>query len=67
MIFSFFQAHVSQDEITLVRVAYAENVATLAEIALRFLEMIQLDPNHSQNNGEADLTQDSYVQYQVLS
>lgn len=58
------QAHVAQDEITLVKVAYAEHVATLAEIALRFLEMIQLDPSHPQN-GETDGTQESYVQYQV--
>ncbi|PIK58339.1 putative phosphoinositide 3-kinase regulatory subunit 4 [Apostichopus japonicus] len=57
-------AHVAQDEITLVKVAYAEHVATLAEIALRFLEMIQLDPSHPQN-GETDGTQESYVQYQA--
>ncbi|KAJ8021698.1 Phosphoinositide 3-kinase regulatory subunit 4 [Holothuria leucospilota] len=57
-------AHVAQDEITLVKVAYAENVATLAEIALRFLEKIQLDACH-QPNGEADMTQESYVQYQA--
>ena len=42
-----------QDEIVMVRVAYAENIAVLAETALRFLEMVQLDHNASQG-GEAN-------------
>ncbi|XP_048405605.1 phosphoinositide 3-kinase regulatory subunit 4 isoform X2 [Stegostoma tigrinum] len=36
-------AHLAQDEATLVRLAYAENIALLAETALRFLEIVQLN------------------------
>ncbi|XP_061050672.1 phosphoinositide 3-kinase regulatory subunit 4 isoform X4 [Eubalaena glacialis] len=45
-------AHLAQDDATIVRLAYAENIALLAETALRFLELVQLknlsmenDPN----------------------
>uniref|UniRef100_A0A8C5ALG2 non-specific serine/threonine protein kinase n=1 Tax=Gadus morhua TaxID=8049 RepID=A0A8C5ALG2_GADMO len=34
-------AHLAQDEATVVRLAYAENIAHLAETALRFLELVQ--------------------------
>ncbi|XP_061885756.1 phosphoinositide 3-kinase regulatory subunit 4 [Entelurus aequoreus] len=34
-------AHLAQDDATIVRLAYAENVAHLAESALRFLELVQ--------------------------
>ncbi|KAI5606557.1 phosphoinositide 3-kinase regulatory subunit 4 isoform X1, partial [Silurus asotus] len=34
-------AHLAQDEATIVRLAYAENIAHLAETALRFLELVQ--------------------------
>ena len=54
-----------QDEIVMVRVAYAENIAVLAETALRFLEMVQLDHNASQG-GEANGAQNP-AQYQVRS
>ena len=37
---------------SLVRVAYAENIALLAETALRFLEIVQL--NHSAESGKED-------------
>ena len=33
----------TQDQEVIVRIAYAENVASLAETALKFLEMAQLD------------------------
>uniref|UniRef100_A0A8C0WI58 non-specific serine/threonine protein kinase n=1 Tax=Castor canadensis TaxID=51338 RepID=A0A8C0WI58_CASCN len=52
-------AHLAQDDATIVRLAYAENIALLAETALRFLELVQLknlnmenDPN-SEEIGEA--------------
>ncbi|XP_062321227.1 phosphoinositide 3-kinase regulatory subunit 4 isoform X1 [Osmerus eperlanus] len=34
-------AHLAQDDATIVRLAYAENIAHLAETALRFLELVQ--------------------------
>ncbi|KAM6967962.1 phosphoinositide 3-kinase regulatory subunit 4 [Aplochiton taeniatus] len=34
-------AHLAQDDATVVRLAYAENIAHLAETALRFLELVQ--------------------------
>ena len=33
---------------------YAKNIASLAETALKFLEMAQLDPNANQENNEDD-------------
>ena len=40
------QSPLAGDSVVLVRVAYAENIALLAETALRFLEIVQLS-NHS--------------------
>ncbi|XP_054707486.1 phosphoinositide 3-kinase regulatory subunit 4-like [Uloborus diversus] len=36
-------AHIAHDEAVIVRMAYAENIASLAETALKFLEMTQSD------------------------
>lgn len=36
-------SHIAHDEADIVRMAYAENIAVLAETALRFLEMTQSD------------------------
>ena len=44
----------TQDQEDIVRIAYAENIASLAERALKFLEMAQLDPNANQENNEDD-------------
>ena len=44
------------------RSAYAENIASLAETALKFLEMAQLDFANQENNEDDD----SPIQYQVL-
>uniref|UniRef100_A0A8B9K9C7 non-specific serine/threonine protein kinase n=1 Tax=Astyanax mexicanus TaxID=7994 RepID=A0A8B9K9C7_ASTMX len=47
-------AHLAQDEATIVRLAYAENIAHLAETALRFLELVQENNLNSEQdlNGE---------------
>ncbi|KAM9723786.1 LOW QUALITY PROTEIN: phosphoinositide 3-kinase regulatory subunit 4 [Menidia menidia] len=45
-------AHLAQDEATIVRLAYAENIAHLAESALRFLELVQ----ESSGGSEQDLS-----------
>uniref|UniRef100_A0A8C1YLT1 non-specific serine/threonine protein kinase n=1 Tax=Cyprinus carpio TaxID=7962 RepID=A0A8C1YLT1_CYPCA len=47
-------AHLAQDEATIVRLAYAENIAHLAETALRFLELVQENNLSSEQdlNGE---------------
>ena len=42
---------------------YAKNIAWLAEMALKFLEMAQLDYANQENNEDDD----SSIQYQVLS
>ncbi|XP_022087879.1 phosphoinositide 3-kinase regulatory subunit 4-like [Acanthaster planci] len=57
-------SNLPQDEVVLVRVAYAENIAVLAETALRFLEMVQLDHTTNQD-AQADSVQDPNVQYQA--
>ncbi|XP_033636552.1 phosphoinositide 3-kinase regulatory subunit 4-like [Asterias rubens] len=57
-------SNIAQDEIVLVRVAYAENIAVLAETALRFLEMVQLEQTTTQD-AQADSVQDSKLQYQA--
>ncbi|KAJ0000653.1 hypothetical protein NQD34_012495 [Periophthalmus magnuspinnatus] len=49
-------AQLAQDEATIVRLAYAENIAHLAESALRFLELVQ--ENHV-SNCEQDLNEES--------
>ncbi|KAJ8371484.1 hypothetical protein AAFF_G00308020 [Aldrovandia affinis] len=50
-------AHLAQDEATIVRLAYAENIAHLAETALRFLELVQENNLNTENslNTEHDL------------
>ncbi|XP_052002420.1 phosphoinositide 3-kinase regulatory subunit 4-like isoform X2 [Xyrauchen texanus] len=47
-------AHLAQDDATIVRLAYAENIAHLAETALRFLELVQENNLSSEQdlNGE---------------
>uniref|UniRef100_A0A674MMQ6 non-specific serine/threonine protein kinase n=1 Tax=Takifugu rubripes TaxID=31033 RepID=A0A674MMQ6_TAKRU len=45
-------AHLAQDDATIVRMAYAENIAHLAESALRFLELVQ----ENNVNTEQDLS-----------
>ena len=52
----------TQDQEVIVRIAYAENTASLAETALKFLEMAQLDYANQENNEDDD----SPIQYQVL-
>ena len=52
----------TQDQEVIVRIAYAENIASLAETALKFLEMAQLDYANQENNEDDDLP----IQYQVL-
>ena len=52
----------TQDQEVIVRIAYAENIASLAETALKFLEMAQLDYANQENNEDDD----SPIQYQVL-
>ena len=37
-----------------MRIAYAENIASLAETALKFLEMAQLDYANQENNEDDD-------------
>ena len=43
-------------------IAYAKNIASLAETALKYLEMAQLDYANQENNEDDD----SPIQYQVL-
>ena len=38
-----------------MRIAYAESIASLAETALKFLEMAQLDYANQENNKDDDL------------
>ncbi|KAL0985321.1 hypothetical protein UPYG_G00155450 [Umbra pygmaea] len=52
-------AHLAQDDATIVRLAYAENIAHLAETALRFLELVQennLNTEHDLNGEDAEET-----------
>lgn len=51
----------TQDQEVIVRIAYAENIASLAETALKFLEMAQLDFANQENNEDSDAP----IQYQV--
>ena len=51
----------TQDQEVIVRIAYAENIASLAETALKFLEMAQLDYDNQEN----DEDDDAPIQYQV--
>ena len=52
----------TQDQEVIVRIAYAENIASLAERALKFLEMAQLDYAIQENKEDEDLS----IQHQVL-
>ncbi|XP_071952939.1 phosphoinositide 3-kinase regulatory subunit 4-like [Antedon mediterranea] len=52
----------AQDPVVQVRVAYAENIAKVAETALRFLEMVQLGQS---SQDSAEVTPSSNVQYTV--
>eukprot|EP00058_Branchiostoma_floridae_P025412 XP_002610902.1 hypothetical protein BRAFLDRAFT_115340 [Branchiostoma floridae] len=56
-------SHLTQDEVVAVRVAYAENIAVLAETALRFLELVQLNQGSDQDK-DNDVVQDPSVQFQ---
>lgn len=50
------------DEEVIVRIAYAENIASIAEIALNFLEMAQLRYNNTVSEEEG---QEQTSRYQV--
>uniref|UniRef100_A0A0B8RXS4 Phosphoinositide 3-kinase regulatory subunit 4 n=1 Tax=Philothamnus irregularis TaxID=1899461 RepID=A0A0B8RXS4_9SAUR len=52
-------AHLAQDEATIVRLAYAENIALLAETALRFLELVQLKTLNMENEPNSEETDDT--------
>ncbi|XP_070582447.1 phosphoinositide 3-kinase regulatory subunit 4 isoform X3 [Erythrolamprus reginae] len=52
-------AHLAQDEATIVRLAYAENIALLAESALRFLELVQLKTLNMENEPNSEETDDT--------
>ena len=52
----------TQDQEVIVRIAYAKNIASLAETALKFPEMAQLDYANQENNEDDD----SPIQYLVL-
>uniref|UniRef100_G3T4E6 non-specific serine/threonine protein kinase n=1 Tax=Loxodonta africana TaxID=9785 RepID=G3T4E6_LOXAF len=47
-------AHLAQDDATIVRLAYAENIALLAETALRFLELVQLKNLNMENDPNSE-------------
>lgn len=47
-------AHLAQDDATIVRLAYAENIALLAETALRFLELVQLKNLNVENDPNSE-------------
>ncbi|XP_032813676.2 phosphoinositide 3-kinase regulatory subunit 4 [Petromyzon marinus] len=51
-------AHLAQDDATVVRLAYAENIAVLAETALRYLEMVQLGQAVQKEDIAADEPED---------
>ncbi|XP_053121356.1 phosphoinositide 3-kinase regulatory subunit 4 isoform X1 [Hemicordylus capensis] len=52
-------AHLAQDEATIVRLAYAENIALLAETALRFLELVQLKNLNMENDPNSEEMDDA--------
>ncbi|NXR15941.1 PI3R4 kinase, partial [Semnornis frantzii] len=52
-------AHLAQDEATIVRLAYAENIALLAETALRFLELVQLKNLNMENEPNSEETDET--------
>ncbi|XDB47157.1 hypothetical protein ABFV05_000773 [Capra hircus] len=47
-------AHLAQDDATIVRLAYPENIALLAETALRFLELVQLKNLNVENDPNSE-------------
>ena len=47
-----FQSNLTQDTEVQVRVSYAENIALLAETALRFLEIVQLSTTSEAGSAE---------------
>lgn len=55
-------AHMAQDEAVMVRMAYAENIAVLAETALRFLEKVQLDEETLNVSSETSTIQSHHNQ-----
>lgn len=55
-------AWLTQDTEVIVRIAYAENIASLAETALKFLEMAQLDYGIASKEEK----EDAPIQYQVI-
>ncbi|XP_077160519.1 phosphoinositide 3-kinase regulatory subunit 4 [Paroedura picta] len=52
-------AHLAQDDATIVRLAYAENIALLAETALRFLELVQLKNLNMENEPNSEEMDDT--------
>ncbi|XP_073703457.1 phosphoinositide 3-kinase regulatory subunit 4 isoform X3 [Garra rufa] len=52
-------AHLAQDEATIVRLAYAENIAHLAETALRFLELVQENNLSSEQDVSGEDTEET--------
>ncbi|XP_013910839.1 PREDICTED: phosphoinositide 3-kinase regulatory subunit 4 [Thamnophis sirtalis] len=52
-------AHLAQDEATIVRLAYAENIALLAETALRFLDLVQLKTLNMENEPNSEEIDDT--------
>lgn len=61
MVFECSLTWLTQDPEVIVRLAYAESIASLAETALKFLEMAQLD----RSNVLKDNNEDTPIQYQV--
>ncbi|XP_056142008.1 phosphoinositide 3-kinase regulatory subunit 4 isoform X2 [Lampris incognitus] len=52
-------AHLAQDDATIVRLAYAENIAHLAETALRFLELVQENNVNAEQDVSGEDTEDT--------
>ncbi len=58
-------SHLTQDGEAIVRVAYAENIAMLAETALRFLEIVQLRQNETKSNEASTSSSQTTSQYKA--
>ncbi len=58
-----FQTNLTQDSEVQVRVAYAENIALLAETALRFLEIVQISTTSESQSADSAQTE---ARYKVL-
>ncbi|MED6288883.1 phosphoinositide-3-kinase, regulatory subunit 4, partial [Characodon lateralis] len=52
-------AHLAQDDATIVRLAYAENIAHLAESALRFLELVQENNVNTEQDPSGEETEET--------